>query len=520
MKKHYLMLPLILLTITCAMGQEYYGKIEGQKLDWAFFYLSENYVDSIDNSYLADVALRRIVEELDPFSSYQSKAEADAQLNRDNGVTPPGVGFNFYMVNQKPIISYINRGGPAEKAGLKKGYQVISINDESISNYSNQRIKEILEDTTYNELDIEYMDITQSQYRTTLIKEYIPFYSVLSQYMIDDETAYIKLQSFTLNTVEEFTEALATLKKRGMKKLILDLRNNIGGVMDQSIALADEFLSQDKLINYRSGHKLKEEKYFSTAGGNFLSGELICLIDQNSASSSEVFAAAIQEWDRGLILGYPSYGKGLIQQSYKLGDDSTMRLTIGRFYTPTGRLIQKPKNDNWFQNLNLDIVSGTPMTTLNLPDSVFTQTKSNRKILAGTGGIYPDIYFVQKEENTVALDRYNATGHIYDFTVHYVQTNRQEILSSYSSPLAFRQDERYKLRLSNAFKEYLKEKMFQEAQDKEFGLPMNIIEQIRTWIAGQVWNDNAYYQLLNATDQSIIKAIELLNDGTYNRIIK
>jgi len=521
MKLHFSLLLFYLFTVTGITAQEYYGKMEGQKLDWAFYYLSENYVDSLDNTYLADLALRTIVAELDPFSSYQSKAEAEAQLNRDNGVTPPSIGFNFYMIdNSKPIISYISRGGPAEKAGLKKGYQITFVNEQSLSNKSQSEIREILNDTSYIELNIEYADSNNSKYKTNLIKEYVPYYSVVSHYMIDGQTGYIKLHSFTKNTVQECTEAIASLKKQGMQKLILDLRDNVGGVMDQSLYLADEFLSEGKLIHTRSGHGLEEIRHNSTSDGHYLSGDLICLVDSYSASSSEIFLGAIQEWDRGLIVGYPTYGKGLIQQSYKLGDGSTLRLTIGRYYTPTGRLLQRPKDDAWFDNLGINIESGTAMAALNLPDSVFTKTMSQRKILAGTGGIYPDIYFVPKAENKVALDKYNSNGHIYDFTTHYVHQYRRQLINSYTIPSNFRLDGSYKLTISNAFKEYLRSQNFAEADDSEFGLPMNIIEQIRSWIAAQVWDDNAYYQLLNVNDQTVQKALELFSDGTYNRIIR
>ena len=281
-----------------------------------------------------------------------------------------------------------------------------------------------------------------------------------------------------------------------------------------------QFLSGDKLINTVDGHNTVAEKQYSTEKGQFLNGKLICLTDSYTASASEIFLAAIQEWDRGLILGFPTFGKGLVQQSYKLGDGSTIRLTIGRNYTPTRRNIQKPLNDNWFKELGITIPNGTAMHTLNLADSKFAQTKSKRKIMTGTGGIYPDIYFVNVPENGIAFDRYNTGGHIYNFTTHFIYQNRNMLLNKYASADLFRADERYMVEIGNNFTTFLSKNGFDEANDREFGVPRNILDQVRSWIASQLWDDSAYYQLLNVTDQTITKALEVLEDGTYDRIIR
>lgn len=518
----YLLVIISTLTLSnSVIAQEYYGKMPGQKLDWIFYYLGQNYVDSIDNNALADIAIQRIVEELDPFSSYQTKEQAEAQLNKDNGVSPVGPGLLFYMIDKKfPVITYINRGGPAEKAGLKKGYIIDSINKNSTSGKTHDQITAMLNDTLYKELSIEYTDHNKSSYTTTIIKEYVPWFSVTSDYMIDEKTGYIKLQSFTKNTVQECGAAIDKLKGMGMQNLILDLRNNAGGVKDQSIALADEFLSGNKLINSSDGHNMEEELHHASDKGRFLEGKLVCLTDNYTASASEIFVSAIQEWDRGLLIGFPTFGKGLIQQSYKLGDGSTIRLTIGRYYTPMHRNIQKPVSDEWFRNLGITIPNGTPMHTLNLADSKFSQTKSRRKIMTGTGGVYPDIYFVAQSENKVALNKYNSKGYIYDFTTHFIHQNRQSILRKYPTADLFRADERYMVELSKYFTTYLIEKKVEEAMDPDFGVPRNILDLIRSWIASQLWDDSAYHQLVNVTDPTILKAIEVLTDGTYDRIIR
>jgi carboxyl-terminal processing protease len=521
MTKYLLVIIAAFIIIDTSSGQEYYGKMPGQKLDWVFYYLEQNYVDTIDNNRLADLAIQRIVKELDPFSSYQTKAEADAQLNKDNGVSAPGTGLLFYMINKTtPVITYVNRDGPAEKAGLKRGYSINSINGEKTEGKNFNQITAMLNDTSFIELPIVYSDHNKQTYTTTIVKEYMPWFSVLSNYMINDVTGYIKLKSFTKNTLEECNNAIDILNSQGMQNLILDLRGNAGGVKEQSIALADEFLAKGKLINSSEGHNAADEEHYSTDKGQFLDGKLICLTDNYTASASEIFLSAIQEWDRGLLLGFPTYGKGLVQQSYKLGDGSTIRLTVGRYYTPTHRNIQKSPDDNWFQELGITIPNGTAMHTLNLADSKFSQTKSQRKIMTGTGGIYPDIYYVHVPENRIALDRYNTGGYIYDFTTHFIHQNRYMLLSKYGNADQFRKDERYMVELGNNFKSYLVQNGFDEANDPDFGVPRNILDLIRSWTASQLWDDNAYYQLTNVTDQTILKALEILDDGTYDRIIR
>jgi len=514
----------IIATITLCntvSSQNYYGKQAGQKLDYVFHYLLNNYVDSLNTNVIADIAIQSIVEELDPFSSYQTKAEADAQLNRDNGIAPIGPGLKFYIIDKtKPIITRINEGGPAERAGLKQGYTINSINGIASSGKTFDQINAMLFDTTSTQLLIDYSDLNDNSYTTTVIKSNLPWFSIISDYMITGETGYIKLKSFTNNTLTEYTAAIKRLKNRGMKNLILDLRSNSGGVKDMSIALADEFLDNGKLINTSDGHNTDKEIHEASSKGSFLTGKLICLTDNYTASASEIFLSAIQEWDRGLLLGFPTFGKGLIQQSYKLGDGSTLRITIGRYYTPMQRNLQKPPNDSWFKDLGITIPNGTAMHTLNIPDSKFSQTKSKRKIMTGTGGVYPDIYFVSVPENKVALNKYNSSGYIYDFTSHFVHQNRKSLLEKYPNAEVFRADERYMVELSKYFTTYLAGYNFEEAKDPNFGVPRNILDLIRSWIASQLWDNNAYYQLVNVTDQTIIKALQILEDGTYDSIIR
>jgi len=325
--------------------EKYYGGANGKKLDWVMYYLNENYVDSTDNDLLADIAIRRIVEELDPYSSYQSKQEFIDQTNKDQGFSSKGAGFNFYLLNgTQVIVTHITKNGPAEKAGLRKGEQIVNINGVAVQGKSHSQIDALINDATNDILTLNYFD-KQKQFKTiAFTKENLPYYSIDSHYMLTDKIGYIKISRFNLNTMAEFNPALKGLIQQGMKELVLDLRGNYGGVKDQAVELADVFLKGNKLIHYAEGQNLSREDYLSTENGEFQKGKLLLLVDKNTASASEIFVAALQDWDRCLVMGTETFGKGLVQQSFGLGDSSALRLTIGRYYSPTGRSLQRNSN--------------------------------------------------------------------------------------------------------------------------------------------------------------------------------
>lgn len=516
--KHLFIL-LLSIFISQVNAQEYYGGVEGQKLDWLFYYLQKNYVDSLDNSNLADLAIQRVVEELDPFSSYQSKEQVEAQMNHDQGLSSDLHGFQFYLIKgQKPIITYVSKNGPAEKAGLRRGFELLQVNNKPLSGLYKSEIQAIIDDTMYQQLKIDYLDLDGNRKTADYPKGYSPWFSVVSNYMLTDNIGYIKLYNFNKNTTDEFKYAIESLKSQGMQNLVLDLRNNSGGVKDQAISLADQFLEQGKLIHYEKGFNLEYSASHSTAEGVFKNGKVVCLTNDYTSSASEIFLAALQEWDRALLLGYPTYGKGLIQQSFKLGDGSNIRLTIGRYYSPLGRILQKPLNDNWFVNQIKLIPKDGILANALFDSNFFVQSHKGRVLVAGTGGIYPDVYFIDPQQNTVALDKYNSNGEIYRFTTNYIHQNRKSLTDKYSSIQDLFNDNTFLANLSKSFVAHLKEKNYPEANDANFGIPRNILDLSTTWIASQLWNDNAYYQAFNKNNPTIQKSIQMIEEDWFKKV--
>jgi len=500
-------------------AQDYYGGENGKKLDWFVYYLSDKYVDSLDYNHLTDLAIKRVVQELDPYSSYQTKAEADDQLRKDHGLAPKGSGFNFYLLNGvKPIITYIAPQGPAEKQGLRNGNQLVAINNVPLLNKSANEIYALINNETQDEIDISYLDNYQQKKLVTLVKENIPYLSVESHYMLTKEIGYIKISRFTINTMKEFVPKIEALLQLGMKDLVLDFRGNNGGVKNQAIELADEFLSAAQLINYSEGQNMPKEEFLATEKGHFEKGKIVALADNVSASATEIFLGALQDWDRCLILGTPTYGKGLIQQSFKLGDGSTIRLTIGRFYSPLGRHLQKPLQDNWFSTQSDHIPSDGVLSKMKIDAQYKLKTKGSREIVIGQGGIYPDIYFVAPKENKLSFDRYNDKGHIYGFVVYQLDLNRDAYASRFSNSTAFRNDPTINRELASAFRKYIAFNGFKEGEDPSFGTPKSVIDKAKAWIAGQLWDENAYFELTNNYDTTLDKAIELIENNTFQEL--
>lgn len=512
---------ILLLIFICPFGlsaqiENYSGGLQGQKMDWLFHYLSEYYVDEVDNDTLAQMAILRIVEELDPFSRYQSKEQVEAQKNSDKGYSPKAVGFNFYMLNDTALVTYISRKGPAEKAGLKRGDQILSINGfKLVGNY--RQLKSLVDSK-----DIDELDIKVKRYKTTqqvkLVKDRVPRQSIPAAYMMHQTVGYIKLANFTLKTMEEFYPTMEYLKSLGMQELVLDLRGNLGGVKDQALALADEFLPAEKLVYTQSGFNSEQKKYFTSKSGVWEKGKLTIVQDRKTASASEIFIGAMRDWDRAVIIGTTTYGKGYVQQSYGLGDGSNIRLTIGRYLTPTGLQLQRASFDKEDIMLNYkDALYQNSMTRdLNLTKEMRSRTMGGREVIIGEGGIVPDVYYVPPVQDTELIDYLKKSGYLYQFTTGYVQRNRAAMLAEYRSVRAFLNDRVREAFMLKELREYLEKNTPSTQLPSNF--PGNIIGQCKTWISSQLWHDNAYYEALNSRDKTLFRSIEISTGKIHNNL--
>ncbi len=501
-------------------SQKYYGGEDGRKLDWAISYIKDYYVDDVDSTLLVDEAIRTFVSMLDPNCSYESKEEAEIRKNKDKGIAPKSTGFKFYFVDANTAtISRVIPQSPAEKAGLRRGYVINKVNGIIFNNDTYDEVKAILEDKKKDEIEITYVDYDRNVHTTILTKTSLPWFSVLSHYMVDNKTGYIKLRRFNSITVDEMLTSIESLKKSGMKNLILDMRNNNGGVKNVSIELADYFLPKDKLISYTDGANIDGEKFMSTDKSAFAKGKLICLVDDYTASASEIFLGALQDWDRCLIMGDLTYGKGTIQQSYRLGDGSTLRITIGKYYTPSGRHLHKQEEDNKWIEANKTHIPASGLTSeAKFSSDFFTKTMSGRRIATANGGIVPDMYYIPESDDRSTLKALDLKGNLYRFALTYAFRNRKQLLSKYTSASDFRKDQSFDASITDDIWQFYTQRGFEQFDDKDFVIPDNVYAQVRVWMADFLWDDSAYYELDNASDPLMQKAIEVINSRQFDKL--
>lgn len=503
-----------------AQVENYSAGLEGQKLDWLLFYLDNNYVDSLDNNEMAEVAIRAIVKELDPYSVYQTKEEVEAQMNADKGYSGVAAGFNYYFLRDTAIVTYVSSDGPAQKAGLKRGDQIILLDGQNIT--TSQGKSKL--DLAVNDKDKKTMTLDVLRFKTTnkkisIEKALVPWRSVNASYMVTNHIGYMKIGKFTMKTMEEFRLPFNSLKAKGMQELILDLRNNVGGVKDQALYLADEFLSEGKVVYSTGGHNIEKESYITKPGGAWENGKITILQDSKTASASEIFIAALQEWDRAVVMGKSTYGKGLIQQSYKLGDGSNIRLTIGRYYTPTGRHLQRTgtNNNDWMLPYADALYNNSLTKDLNVPNDLRINTMGGRSILAGKGGIIPDVYYEYVDKSDWSLyNRLNNMGLLYEFATDYVSRYRQEVVAQYANTSDFVNDRIREAFMLREFRNFLISREQTLVLPPNF--PDNIIWQLKTWMASQLWHDNAYYEVENGDDRLMFRAIEVCRGKLHDKL--
>jgi carboxyl-terminal processing protease len=343
--------------------------------------------------------------------------------------------------------------------------------------------------------------------------------------MLGPETAYIKLNRFSMTTMKEYREAVKELRSKGMENLVLDLRNNTGGYMHIAIQLADEFLDNQKLVVYTKGEASPKQDYFASSRGGFEDGKLILIINEGSASASEILAGAVQDWDRGLVIGRRSYGKALVQKPYPLPDGSVIRLTTARYYTPSGRSIQKPYDDGvdeYFKDFSKRIKRGELVNadSINFPDSLKFFTK-NKRVVFGGGGIMPDV-FIPWDSNLVS-DYYAKLlnrGIINDFIIDYLGKIRDDLLNDYPNIDTFINDYIINENFINSITEYADKKGIKNNDSTTDNVENQFQNtQIKALIARNLYNLEAYYMIMNEIDEECLKAMEIIhNDALFTKL--
>lgn len=483
-------------------------------------YVDKDYVDTIDVESLVDYSISSMLEKLDPHTVYIPKSDiqvAHSQLEGDF----EGIGIEFNIIKDTIIVVAPISGGPSEKAGLMAGDKIVKVDDSLVAGktISNADVFSLLRGKKGSEVKLSVKRGGQKKLIDHIVvRDKIPTYSIEISYMVDASTGYIKVSRFSATTYQEFYEALKKLKKTGLKNLILDLRDNPGGYMDRATNMADEFLSGNKLIVYTDGKDNKyDQKIYANKTGLFEDGALIVLVNEGSASASEIVAGAVQDNDRALIIGRRSFGKGLVQMPITLKDNSELRLTISRYYTPSGRCIQKPYDGDAMNDYNSDLLKRYQHGEFFHADSIkmndsLKYTTINGRTVYGGGGIMPDI-FVPRDTSAFTnylVEIFNKNI-IREFTLNYYSANKEKLetmdIESFKKDFNITDkmlDEVVGMATASGVKFRPKE----YNKSKEY-LKINI----KAYIARSIWGNEGFYPILNASDEVFIQAMKHVDEA-------
>jgi len=527
MKK--IILSFLFFALTPILFAQGFSSLQQRKLTNALTAISNLYVDSINDKKLVESALEGILKELDPHSLYIPKEEVE-RVNEPLEGSFEGVGIQFQMLEDTLLVIQTISGCPAEKVGVLPGDRIIYINNDLVAGVKMQSsdIFKRLRGQKGTEVTVKILrDGKKELIEFKIIRDKIPLYSVDASYMIGKDIGYIKINNFGSTTVQEFEKAFNTLRGKGMKQLILSLQGNGGGYLNAAIQLADEFLTTNKLIVYTQGLNQPKTIAESTITGNFEKGKLIVLVDEFSASASEIVSGALQDWDRAIIIGRRTFGKGLVQRQYPLIDGSMLRLTVARYYTPTGRCIQKSYKggyDKYEMDLSNRFKKGEFMhaDSIHFPDSLRYQTLNLKRTVYGGGGIMPDIFVpLDTTRYTDFHRKIVAKGVVNKVCVQYIDKNRAELKKKYTSFDKFKKE----YEVDDAFLNQLiievgKEKI--KIDSAQYALSKPLIKlQLKALVARDLWEMNEYYQIMDADNESLQKAVEILQTpGSYEKILK
>jgi carboxyl-terminal processing protease len=473
--------------------------------------IESDYVDTINRDALIEEAIPVMLRRLDPHSIYIPARDL-VQANEPLQGNFEGIGVSFNMITDTVLIISTIPGGPSEKVGILAGDKIILVNDSLIAGKSipDENVIKMLKGPRGSKVNVKIeRQGTEDLLPFTITRDKIPIFSVDVAYMMTGDVGYIKISTFAMTTFDEFVKALKELKNSGMNKLILDLRSNSGGVMEAATMIADQFLSDGKLIVFTMGKAKPREEWRATSAGAFEEGELVILIDEWSASASEILAGAVQDNDRGTIIGRRSFGKGLVQEPVMFRDGSGMRLTVARYYTPTGRSIQKPYNegvDKYYEDLGNRFMNGEFEQADSIhPNDSLRYTTPGGKIVFGGGGIMPDIFIPM---DTTGVSRYfmqiRNTGLIYRFAMKFTEDNRAA-MKKFSDLKTL--DEWFSSQnLTEKFYRYAEENgVPRDKQGIEIsGDIINI--QLKAFIARNMLDNKGFYPIWENIDRTLLEA--------------
>lgn len=491
-----------------------------RKLTLAEMALTSIYIDTLDENKLTDAAIKGMLSELDPHTTYTT-AEETKKLNEPLNSNFEGIGVQFNILRDTLVVIQTIPKGPSEKVGILPGDRIVSVNDSAIAGVKmprDQIMKRLrgLKGTVVN-LGVVRRNVPEVlQFK--VVRDKIPLHSVDAAYMIRPKVGFIRISSFAVNTKLELIEALNKLTKQGMKSLILDLQENGGGYLEAAVGVASQFLEKDALLVYTDGRSVGHQDYKAEAGGKFLKGDIVVLVDEYTASAAEIVSGAIQDHDRGYIVGRRTFGKGLVQRPIPLPDGSLIRVTVSHYYTPSGRCIQKPYEKGKSKEYQQDVLNrfkdGELMhrDSIHFADSLKYKTLKKGRTVYGGGGIMPD-YFIPLD--TLKYSKYyrnlSLKNCILESYMTYQDAHRKELKEKYADFEQFKKEYDVPMEIVDSIFSAGKRLNVTPANEEE---RIKAIGEVKMVVKGltarDIWDMSEYYAIVNENNDAVNKALELL----------
>ncbi len=486
------------------------------------------YVDSVNIDELTEKAIVNVLSDLDPHSVYMSKDEVD-KMNEPLVGNFEGIGISFNIFKDTLLVLTTISGGPSEKVGLLAGDRIIEVDKKNIAGtgLKNSDVFDLLRGDKGTSVELKVLrKNTPGVLDFTIIRDKIPINSLDASYMINESTGLIKLNKFSATTTDEFVDAMKELKKQNIQNLILDLRGNGGGYLKTAIEISEQFLKNGDLVVYTSGLNEPKREYNASSSGEFKQGNLVLLLDESSASASEIVAGAVQDWDRGVIIGRRSFGKGLVQKPYYLTDGSMVRLTTAHYFTPSGRCIQKPYEEGlneYRKDYQNRMLSGEMFSadSIVFTDSLEYKTLLNGRTVHGGGGVLPDIFIPMDTSSHYSyINRLRRNNIVYNFALDYMDKNRNSLKSKYPRFKDFNAGfETSETMISEIVENGVKDGIEKNEESLQFGLK-DLKKEVKAILARDLYSRDDFYKVYYNDDEAIIEALKVIeNQKNYNKLL-
>ena len=521
MKRNIITLAALLLTLSLSAQMRInIGAENLRKLQIAEMAINNLYVDSVDETKLVEDAIRGMLKELDPHSSYATPKEVKS-LNEPLQGNFDGIGVQFNMVEDTLLVIQTVVNGPSEKVGILSGDRIVTVNDTAIAGVKMPK-EDIMKRLrgprgTKVKLGIVRRSVPEMLY-FTVTRDKIPVKSITASYMIRPTIGYIRIDNFGATTHQEFVEALSSLKEQGMKNLMLDLQDNGGGYLQAAVQIANEFLQRNDLIVYTEGLRQNRHDYLAEGNGQMLTGKVVVLVNELTASAAEIVSGALQDHDRGWVVGRRTFGKGLVQRPIDLPDGSMIRLTIAHYYTPSGRCIQKPYKKGDLKEYEMDFENRLKHGELMNPDSIHFddsqkfQTLRQHRTVYGGGGIMPDAFVPLDTMQYTRFHRQLAAKSIVtDKSLRYIDNNRNTLKKTYPSFQEFNSKYQVPQSLIDTILDAAEKQNLKFKDDEEMKRTLPYLRlQLKALVARDLWDMTEYFQVMNEENHIVQKGLEVI----------